>query len=176
MKQEEYGSINEDTLADEETALIAGKEEKEEANVVSSHPKKYGSKSIIAFLAVAAAVVALMYSGVSPFNASASAGGAAPAPFDWKAYGHDIKAFWAKKKAAWHEQKAELKAKNATKAEKKAAGKMFWNSTMPEFTDVLNTTKAAEEQTKEAEMKANQAAIEEAMAEVTAQRAKNMNN
>jgi hypothetical protein len=48
----------------------------------------------------------------------------------------------------------------------------FWNSTMPEFADVLNTTKAAERQQKEAEKKANEAAIAEAKAEAESQRTK----
>lgn len=43
---------------------------------------------------------------------------------------------------------------------------------MPDFADVLNTTKAAEKQQKAAEKKANEAAIAEAMAEVEAQRTK----
>jgi hypothetical protein len=52
----------------------------------------------------------------------------------------------------------------------------FWNSTMPDFADVLNTTKAAERQQKEAETKSNEAAIAEAMAEVEAQRTKKNSN
>ena len=46
---------------------------------------------------------------------------------------------------------------------------------MPDFADVLNTTKAAERQRKEAEKTANDAAIKEAMAEVEAQRSKGKN-
>jgi hypothetical protein len=61
---------------------------------------------------------------------------------------------------------------NATKAESKEVKSSFWNSTMPDFADVLNTTKAAERQQKEAEVKANEAAIAEVMAEVDAQRTK----
>jgi hypothetical protein len=47
---------------------------------------------------------------------------------------------------------------------------------MPDFADVLNTTKAAERQQKKAEMKANEDAIAEAMAEVEAQRTKKSSN
>ena len=64
---------------------------------------------------------------------------------------------------------------NATAAESKEAKTAFWNSTMPDFADVLNTTKAAERQRKEAEKTANEAAIKEAMAEVEAQRSKGSN-
>jgi uncharacterized membrane protein YqiK len=63
-------------------------------------------------------------------------------------------------------------SQNATMAEQKESKKSFWNSTMPEFSDALNTTKAAERQQTEAETTANQAAIAEAMAEVEAQRSK----
>jgi hypothetical protein len=65
---------------------------------------------------------------------------------------------------------------NATISATKDAKDSFWNSTMPEFADVLNTTKAAEKQQKEAETKANEAAIAEAMAEVKAQRTKKTDN
>lgn len=44
---------------------------------------------------------------------------------------------------------------------------------MPDFADVLNTTKAAKRQQKKAEMEANEAAVAEAMAEVKAQRGQN---
>jgi hypothetical protein len=59
---------------------------------------------------------------------------------------------------------------NATKAEQKEAKHGFWNSTMPEFSEVLNTTKAAEKQAKDAELKANEAALAEVKAQIAAQR------
>jgi hypothetical protein len=75
----------------------------------------------------------------------------------------------------------------ATKAEKKEAGSGFWNSTMPDFSEVLNTTKAAEKQAKEVkkQAKADKKAAREAtpaatqakiMAEIDAQNTKKGKN
>jgi hypothetical protein len=116
QQQQQYGSINEDALVDEETALVP-RDEKEEDIYASprSVSRKYGLKSLIVTVATVAAFAFLAFSGESPLQATASAkgdGGAGGAPmFDWKAYGANIKSFWADKKADWSAKNAELKAK-----------------------------------------------------------------
>jgi hypothetical protein len=102
MKQQHqlYGSIipDEDISADEETALIVKK--KSTSNISerrnSSSPSYY--KMVFVTLALVAAVLAWM--SYPAWKAEASVSGAPPAPaFDWKAWGSDIKQFWAEKKA-----------------------------------------------------------------------------
>ncbi|KAG7358837.1 hypothetical protein IV203_015426 [Nitzschia inconspicua] len=174
-QQQQYGSMSDDTIADEETALVSRDDPQEDLYSPPPAASKKYRKSLLVVLATVAVFAFLALSGASPLQATASAKGDAaggPPMFDWKAYGANIKKYWADKKAEWSAQKVDLTAKNATKAESKEAGKSFWNSTMPDFADVLNTTKEAERQQKEAETKANEAAIAEAMAEVEAQRTK----
>ncbi|KAL3895186.1 MAG: hypothetical protein SGARI_007521, partial [Bacillariaceae sp.] len=102
-KQSGYGSI---PAADEETALITRKggiiHEEEEFSVTQQPKRKYGKGILMTLVAVAVFAV-LAFSDVSPVNAmakSSGGGGAAPGapPFDWKAYGANIKKFWADQK------------------------------------------------------------------------------
>jgi negative regulator of sigma E activity len=103
-----YGSVT--VGADEETALIARNnndsnnqtnDAEEDLYVPRSSWKKYGLKTILVTLAMVAACAVLAVSlGVSPLNTQAgAAAGGPPAPaFDWKAWGADLKKFWADKK------------------------------------------------------------------------------
>jgi hypothetical protein len=104
-KQNYYGSI---PAADEETALIARVEndmshtDEETELYVAQRPPKYGKGLLMTLVAVAVFAV-LAFSNVSPVSAMAKSsgdgGGAGAPPFDWKEYGHNIKAFWADQKA-----------------------------------------------------------------------------
>ena len=101
-KQEGYGSI----AADEETALIEREggviNEEEELYAAPQRPRPRGKGLFMTLVAVAVFAV-LAFSGASPVSAVAksSGGGGAPGapPFDWKAYGANIKKFWADQKA-----------------------------------------------------------------------------
>ena len=116
-KQNGYGSIPE--AADEETALMVrpgGVIDNESEDLYAERPRKrYSGKGILMTLVAVAVFAVLAFSDVSPVSAmakSSGGGGAAPGapPFDWKAYGANIKAFWADQKAKWAEKKAEMKA------------------------------------------------------------------
>ena len=114
-KQNGYGSIPEAT--DEETALMvrSGGVVENEGDELYAERKRYSGKGILMTLVAVAVFAVLAFSDVSPVSAmakSSGGGGAAPGapPFDWKAYGANIKAFWADKKAKWAEKKAEMKA------------------------------------------------------------------
>jgi hypothetical protein len=117
MKQQQnhqlYGSINEDTFADEETALVPRVDEEEKLYARGHTSRKYGLKSVFVALATIAAFAFLALSGASPLRGSSAAtgGGVAGGPpiFDWKAYGANIKEYWAEKKADWSKKLADMK-------------------------------------------------------------------
>jgi hypothetical protein len=112
----QYGSVDQDTLVDEETPLVPRADDEEILYVRASTSSKYGLKSLLVAVATIAALAFLALSGDSPLKGisaadggSGSAGG--PPLFDWKAYGANIKEYWAEKKAEWSKNMADLKDK-----------------------------------------------------------------
>jgi hypothetical protein len=126
-----YGSINEDIPADEETALVPRADNDEESLYVRvpTYRKLYGLKSLLVAVATVAAFAFLAIAGVPPLRGTASAatgsddaGSSGPPIFDWKAYGANIKQYWAEKKADWSKKIAEMKETVSLSLEKEKEG------------------------------------------------------
>ena len=102
-KQNGYGSIP--AADDEETALITreGGVINEDEDLYAAQPPRKNGKGILMTLVAVAVFAVLAFSDVSPVSAMAKSSGKGGAPgappFDWKAYGANIKKFWADQKA-----------------------------------------------------------------------------